>query len=212
MKSSPNTRRRLLLALPGTALAAGCVSLGEGLPARQWHVLDDLATAPAGQAGDGARIAQTLLIGPVEASGFDESVQIAYSRSPGTRSHYQFSGWTDRPARRIAWLVERRLGSRGRFAAVAQGTSGLRADVVLNLALEHLYHDASSSPGSAKVALDAELVAWRERTRIARRRFERVEPVLVEAAASAAEAINRALTSVLDELSPWVEAAAASRR
>ena len=210
MNSSPITRRRLVLA--GAALAAGCVSLGEGLPARQWHVLDDLGAVPPVPAGDGPRIAQTLLIGPVEASGFDESVQIAYSRSPGTRSHYQFSGWTDRPGRRIAWLVERRLGARGRFAAVAQGTSGLRPDLVLNLALEHLYHDASANPGSARVALDAELVAWRERTRVARRRFERVEPVAAEAAASAAAAINRALTGVLDELAPWVEAAAASRR
>ena len=95
---------------------------------------------------------------------------------------------------------------------MAQGTSGLRPDLVLNLALEHLYHDASANPGSARVALDAELVAWRERTRVARRRFERVEPVAAEAAASAAAAINRALTGVLDELAPWVEAAAASRR
>ncbi len=130
---------------------------------------------------------------------------LAYSRQPGTRAHYQFAGWTERPAHRIGLLIERRLATRGRFAAVAQGTAGIRGDVVLNLSLEHLYHDVSVTPGLARVAIAAELVDWRTRALLARRTFEQTTPVASESADAAVDAMNRAFSALLDELVPWVE-------
>ncbi len=221
-----NARRRAVaLALPSGALllAGGCVSIGGGdNPAPVWYLLEDSgaasapraalaeATRPAGTVatadrGAVASIDRVLMIGPVLASSFDESDKLAYSRAPGTRAHYQFAGWTERPAHRIGVLVERRLATRGRFAAVVQSTAGIRGDIVLNLALEHLYHDVSVSPGSVRVGLVAELVDWRSRALLARRSFEHSTPAARESADAAVEAMNSAFTALLDELCPWVE-------
>ena len=203
-----DARRRLLalgLPLGALALAGGCVTIGGGdAQSPSWYLLEDGSGAPAA-AAPGAPIGRVLLIAPVLASGFDQSNMLAYSRQPGTRAHYQFAGWTQRPAQRIGALVERRLAARGRFAAVAQTTAGVRGDMVLNLTLEHLYHDVSVSPGRARVALRAELVDWHGRSLVARRGFEQGAPVAREDAAAAVDAINLAFAALLDEFSPWVE-------
>ncbi len=202
-------RRSLALGLPlgALALAGGCVTIGGGdAQSPSWYLLEDgSGTHGSGARASGAQIERVLLIAPVIASGFDQSNMLAYSRQPGTRAHYQFAGWTQRPAQRIGALVERRLAERGRFAAVAQTTAGVRGDMVLNLSLEHLYHDVSVSPGRARVALRAELVDWHGRSLVARRGFEQDTPVAREDAAAAVDAINLAFAALLDELSPWVE-------
>ena len=204
------TRRALLRAMPmaALALAAGCVSISGGdSPALVQYVLDDRGIGAALPAGL-PRIERGLLVAPVQASGFDESAMLAYGRDPGSRAHYQFAGWTDRPARRIGWLVERRLAARGRFASVAQSTAGVRGELMLNLTLEHLYHDVSTPPGRARIALVAELVQWRTRSLIARRSFEQSAPTERETAEAAFDATGRALAMLLDDLSTWVESEA----
>ena len=207
-QSGLNTGRRALLrAIPAgaLALAAGCVSIsGDDSPVLIQYVLDDRGIGTAPPAGL-PRIERGLLVAPVQASGFDESTMLAYGRDAGSRAHYQFAGWTDRPARRIGWLVERRLAARGRFASVAQSTAGVRGELMLNLTLEHLYHDVSTSPGQARIAVVAELVQWRTRSLIARRSFERSAPAEHETAAAAFDATGRALAALLDDLSAWVE-------
>ncbi len=203
-------RRALLRAMPvgALALAAGCVSISGGdSPQLVQYVLDDRGIGAAPPANL-PRIDHGLLVAPVLASGFDESAMLAYGRDPGSRAHYQFAGWTDRPARRIGWLVERRLAARGRFASVAQSTAGVRGDLMLNLTLEHMYHDVSSPPGRARIALVAELVQWRTRSLIARRSFDQSAPAERETAEAAFEATGRALAALLDDLSTWVETAA----
>ncbi len=54
-----------------------------------------------------------------------------------------------------------------------------------------------------------ELVDRTTRTLVARRRFAAAAPVAQENARGAVEALSQALTSVLDELVPWLEASAA---
>lgn len=222
-------RRAVALGIPlgAVLLAAGCVSIGGGdTPARTWYRLEDLggdaaaasdgsAAAPgasaAQQPGDRSRgqaIEQVLLIAPVLASSFDESSMLAYSRAPGTRAHYQFAGWTEPAANRIGVLVERRFAARGRFAAVARSTAGVRGDLLLNLTLEDLYHDVSSSPGSARLGMVAELVHWRGRKLLARRAFEQTAPVSSESAGAAVDGFNSALAALLDQMTAWVESVA----
>lgn len=210
--SGPGTRRRaLLLGVPAAGLlaAGGCGTLvGPDRPAPTWYVLDDREAAP-GTAPAGPRIDKVLLVAPVQASAFDETRMLAFGRTADTRSHYQFAGWTELPARRLGDLVERRLAARGRFAAVGQTTSGLRGDLVLQLSLDHVYHDLSATPGQGRIAVRAELVHWRERRLLARRRFARSEAVGQEAADAAVRGLQRATASLLDELCPWVESVAA---
>lgn len=219
MKVHDPRRRAITLAAAGSAVlsASGCISFGGGdATAPTWYRLDDVdaaqptpASSPAAGAG-APRIDRVLLIGPVVTAGFYDSTMVAYSRAPGTLSHYQFAGWTERPGRRVGVLLERRLAARARFAAVAQSTAGVRGDLLLNLSLEHLYHDLASTPAAARVGVTAELLDWRARRLIARRSFEHSEPVTRAAADAAVPALNGALLAVLDALCPWVEATAAA--
>ncbi|MCL4746025.1 MAG: membrane integrity-associated transporter subunit PqiC, partial [Burkholderiaceae bacterium] len=146
------------------AATSGCVSIGGGDAAVPvWYRLEDpgegaraspladagrpaptsgasRATAGAAQGAPGAvrpavQLDRVLLVGLVDAPGFYDSTMVAFSRARGTIAHYQFAGWAERPGRRIAMLVERRLTSRARFAAVAQSTAGVRGDLLLNLSL-----------------------------------------------------------------------------
>lgn len=218
-RSHDPVRRRVSAALPA-ALAmtlGGCVSFGRDSQAPIWYVLEDPGAAAAPGVAGGTvpgseRIPLSLLVGPVIASSFYESVMLSYGREAGTRAHYQFAGWTESPSRRIGVLVERRLAARARFASVAQSTAGVRGDLLLNLSLEHFYHDVSGSPGQARITLAVELVDWRERTLLDRSTFERTSPVAREDAPAAVVALGKALSDLLDELCPWVESTARRAR
>ena len=144
----------------------------------------------------------------VSASALHEGSALVFSRTPGALAHYRFASWAEPPGRSLGRLVERRLEARAGFRAVGSSTSGLRGDLLLRVALDELLHDADTTPGSGRVAVDAELIDWAGRARIARRRFARSAPLGAANAAGAAAALSAALTGVLDELAPWVEDAA----
>jgi ABC-type uncharacterized transport system auxiliary subunit len=209
-------RRQLVVALGAAPLASvlpGCVGLGEA-PAHVYYELDDIAAAsrPAQAAGDrtgaGAARARTLLVAGNAASAFYDSTGLAYSRSAGARAHYQLASWTERPAGRIARLLERRLAASGAFADVASATAAVRGDWLLELQLEQLYHDDSTPPGVARIELTAELTDWVARRTIGRRRFAKAEPLASESAAQAVAAFERALGRLLDDAQRWVLAQA----
>ena len=80
--------------------------------------------------------------------------------------------------------------------------------MLLNVTVEELFHDLAVKPPVVRVQLAGEVVDWRTRTLMGRRSFAVVVPVAQDDARSAVDAINRALTQILDELVPWVEATA----
>ena len=194
-------------ALAGIAAAAlpGCVSLVPDAPARQWYVLEDLGSR--GRV-DGARIPRVILVEPSGTGGFHDSTALPYSRASGVRAHYQFAGWTERPSRRIANLLERRLLERGRFDGVAQATAGVRGDLLLRMALEDAHHDLAVSPGEAVLVLGLELIDWRRHRQVARREVRVRAPVARDDAAAAAAGFSRAVTLALDQACGWVESQA----
>jgi len=185
------------------AALAGCMSFGQQAPQR-YYVLD----APAGgsTAAGSAPRSSTLLVAPATASSFYETQDIAYSRAPGVRAHYQYHSWTERPSRRITELVVARLERAGQFKAVVPALSGVRGDVVLNLHLAELYHDAADAPGSARVELAAELIDPARRTLLARRTFERAAPAKSYDAPGAVRAFDQAVATLLDDIAAWVDA------
>ena len=198
------TWMRATLACLLTALAAGCLSSGERAFQR-YYVLE----APGAQAATAKTPrASTLLVTPTTASSFYETQDIAYSRAPGTRAYYQFHSWTQRPGRAIGELLIARLERGGAFKAITRATGGVQGDLVLNTQLSDFYHDASSDPGSVRVTLVAELVDPARRVLVARRTFARSEPAVTYDAAGAAQAFNKAIGAILDEVSAWVDAAA----
>ncbi len=200
-------RRRQVLALPllAAGLGAGCSVFGSDPQPRHWYRRGD----PAAEAGTAAaRSQRVLLVEAVSSSALHEATALVYSRRPGVFAHYSFASWNEAPARSLGRLVERRLEARGGFAAVGLSTSGLRGDLLLRVSFDDLLHDLSGAPDTGRVAVDAELLDWPGRTRIARRRFAHSVPTTSADAAGATRALGRALSAVLDELAPWVEQAA----
>jgi len=145
-----------------------------------------------------ARSAPAVYVAPTSATGFYDTQDIAYSRSPGTRAYYQFNRWTERPASSVHRQLVSRLGG---------GTprDGLR----LETRLEEIYHDASAEPGVARVAVTAELVDAPSGRVVARRAFARSAPASSYDAPGAVQGFNQALAQVMADLQAWVAAESA---
>mgnify|MGYP001820046196 CR=1 FL=1 len=198
----------LMIAATTVLGATGCNGLGLGT-ARPvtWYALNDQLhpSAAAAQAVHSRRIRRVLMIGPVDANPFYDSTQVAYSRSDIARAYYQFAAWTERPAKRLSLLVERRLAARGRFLGVVNSTAGVRGDLLLTLSLDEIFHNAAKRPQHAQISVHARLIDWRNRTLIAERGFSSNAKVTAPNAASAVRGLTTATTSFLDELAIWVE-------
>jgi len=195
----------VLLCGLGTGLA-GCLSF-QDVPPREHFVLDDLAKADTSRAA--APAGRVLLVSAASASPFYDTQNLVFSRAVGQRAYYQFAGWTERPGRRLNELLMRRLEARGGFKSVVATTAGVRGDLVLNTRLEEFYHDTGANPGSVRIVVSAELVDYAGRTIVAQRRFAQSVPGAGENAQGAVAAFNRATTALLDEMSAWIESAAA---
>lgn len=150
-----------------------------------------------------------ILVSVNPASALYESAGIVYSRAAGERTYYQFATWTERPSARLGLMVERRL-----LEAIAQGaplsgaaldTSGVRGDWMLGIRLIDLYHDTTTTPHRAVVSLQVELIDWQRRRILDRALFSVTPALRGNEAQAAVAAINQAMTSVLDQLSGWIE-------
>jgi len=173
--------------LLATSLAA-CAVPGPREPDR-YFILDAGIAAP--------RPAVPVVVAPTTASSFYDTQDIAYSRAPGTRAYYQFNRWTERPQRSVHAQLAARLGG-----VPAKG--GLR----LETNLDEIYHDASDRPGTARIALTAELVDARGRAVLARRSFSRSAPAASYDAPGAVQGFNRALAALLGDVEAWIAAEA----
>ena len=201
------TRRFALIVGCSVLLLAGCISVDVGNSdsnVRAQYRLADLAPPP-GPAGK--TVARSLVVASMPSLGIGDTFAMAYSRAPQQRALYQNASWADRPSNRVVHLFVRRIDARAAFTSVAELGSGVSGDLALNLTVDELVHDTLAA--SARLELTAELVDRTTRTLVARRRFSAAAPVAQENARGAVDALSQALTSVLDELVPWLEASAA---
>ncbi|NRF65669.1 membrane integrity-associated transporter subunit PqiC [Aquincola sp. S2] len=191
----------LLPLLPACLPSCVSVDIGQDAPAHTYLGLHD--------DGRGERRAQplvpALLVQALPADALAETASIAYSRQPHQYAFYQLASWTERPVRLVPRLLQRRLEARGVAQAVGVLGDPLRADWLLTLSLDALYHDVSDSPGRARLAIGAELVDRRQRKRVARRSFDAAVVVARADSTAAAQGLSAALTQVFDALLPWLE-------
>ncbi len=202
----------ILAILVAASLLTACVSVEVGNATglqSQYQLVDVRVPAPTPAPAQPRAPGRELLISPLPGNSIDDSFALAYSRAPQQRAAYQFAGWSDRPSSRLAQLLADRLTARGGFTSVALSGHGVSGDLQLNLAVQDFYHDASGSPGTARVEVAVELVDRNARKLIARGRFTAAAPLEQSNAPSAAEALSRATSDVLDQLVRWVEAQAA---
>ncbi len=181
-------------------LLAGCSSLTGSTQPVTHYVLSDPGPAihlPHSQPG-------VLLLREMDAPAFYQEAGLAYSREPGTRSHYEFAQWAELPGKRLTWLLRQRLETAGVFATVASMASGVVGDYQLNTRLIDFYHDAAVQPGSAFLLVEAELVRRSRGELVAREVFLAQVPVATYNAAGAANAMDRAATEVIDKITVWL--------
>ena len=195
-----------------SALVAGCggLSITNSSPKIDYFVLQDLALPTPSANAAPPRSSRVLLIASSTAQALFDSERMVFTKDGISRSYYQFANWSERPAQSLAMLAETRLSRVGSFRAVMQSTSGVKGDLLLTLRLNELTHDDSVSPGVVRLEVTADLIDWRTREPIARRVFIRAVAVASRDSIGAAQATNRAITMVLDDLSPWVESNAAT--
>ncbi|GAB4465737.1 MAG: hypothetical protein OHK0044_04770 [Burkholderiaceae bacterium] len=186
------------------AALAGCVSVQLGAEGAR-HVTVVLADARPAMPRRDAPAVRTLLIQATPADPLANTRSIAYARAPGVREFYQLASWSEPPRQAIARLLQRRLEARGTADAVGLLGQPVAADWLLAVGVEAVYHDVASEPGTARLALRAELIDRRARTLAARRTFEAAVPVERADSAAAAVALGRATADIFDALVPWLE-------
>lgn len=203
-------RQRLpLLVLAAAALlAAGCISVDIGQDTQQqaqFRIIDGRSAPAAAPRSNG----RDLIVSPQPAASVDDSFALAYSRESNQRAAYQFATWSDRPSSRLAQLLVDRLAARRAFGSVSLAGRGVAGDLLLNITVNDFFHDATSSPGAARVDVAAELIDRNTRKLIARQTFVASAAVEQANSAAAAAALSEASTKLLDDLAAWVEAKSA---
>jgi ABC-type uncharacterized transport system auxiliary subunit len=185
-------------------LMAGCVALeigGQAAP-QTYHVLHDAAPAPSPRA---AALVSALLVQAVPADALADTASIAFSPRAHQIAFYQLAAWTERPTRSLPRLLERRLEARRVADAVGPLGGRLRAAWLLTIRIDSLHHDVSALPGTARLALNAELFDRRSQRRVAHRQFEAGVATATADAAAAAAALSQGVARIFDALVPWLE-------
>ena len=198
-----------LVLLGGLLAGCGSLSITNSSPKSDYFVLQDLALPAPSTTPSPARSSRVLLIASSTSQALFDSERMVFTKDGISRSYYQFANWSERPPQSLATLAETRLSRVGSFRAVTQSTSGVKADLLLTLRLNELTHDDSVSPGVMRLEVTADLVDWRTRELVARRVFVGAVAVASRDSIGGAQAANRAITTMLDDLSPWVESNAA---
>jgi ABC-type uncharacterized transport system auxiliary subunit len=209
MTRAARGRRRCLTTAAGLGVVGliglpGCVTIGVGneVTAHRYMRLLDGSPAPE-------RLPQpwlaALLLQPVPGDAMADTQSMVYARSPGAYSFYRQASWTERPDRRVPQLLKQRLEQRGVAAAVGLLGDPMRADWLLSVAVNRLFHDASQEPGSGQAELTLELFDRRSRVRVARGRFAAQAPAARADSEAAAAAMSAALGQVFDVALPWLE-------
>ena len=202
--TAPRIARRSAVALGAGALAA-CVSLdlgGDAPPQVQLGLRDAGAGATARRA---APLVDALLLQMQPADALADTLGLVYSRREGEFAFYQLASWTERPVRQLPRLLQHRLERRGIAGAVGMAGDPMRAQWLLAVGVDTLYHDLRTEPGAARLAVTAELFDRRSRTRVASRRFEAAEPCARADSTAAAQAMAVAVGRAYDERVPWLE-------
>lgn len=187
-----------------TLVLSGCFNLtGQNTPEVVNYVLADRtpstqAVAPTDPRG--------LVVLDTTATSFYDNENLVYSRTPGTRSQYQYARWTERIGKRFSDLLRARLEAQSGFASVTVAGGQVRGDLLLDTELSEFYHEAETSPGGVRVLLRAELIDLKTRKLLSRKWFERRVPVTSYDAAGAALGFNQATSGVLDDLVVWLAA------
>jgi cholesterol transport system auxiliary component len=201
------TLMRMIASLGLSLSLASCVNLdlegfGRGGPSILHYVLEDAGRiVPAA-----APVPKTLILVDTLTSAFYDSDNMAFSKQPGTRGHYQFARWTERPGKRFTDLLIARLDQEKIFSTVAQTGNNVHGDWLLTTEIIEFYHDAVKEPGAVRLVLRAEVADLGSRRLISRRTITQTVAVSSYDAKGAHLAFNQAVTAMLNDMADWLKA------
>lgn len=152
--------------------------------------------------------APTLIVNPpYAAAGFD-SPRIIYVREAHQLEYFAHSDWIDPPARMLAPLIVAAIENTGSFRAVVLTPSAAAGDLRLDSEIIRLQHEFGAQPSRVRFTLRAYLVEVRTRRVLAWREFDAVVPAASDDPYGGVMAANRAVQTVLGELSAFCAEAA----
>lgn len=148
--------------------------------------------------------APTLVISPVRAaSGFD-SQRIIYIREPHKLDYFAQSEWIDSPARMLGPLMVASIEQTGAFRAVVMTPGSAGGELRLDTEIVRLQQDFQTPPSRVHFTLRAYLVEEKTRKVVAWRTFEAQVPASNDDPRAGVVAANRAVQTVLEELSQFL--------
>ena len=148
---------------------------------------------------------------PPAAAGFD-SQRIIYVREAHKLEYFAHSEWVDPPARMLAPLLVAAVESSGAFRAVVLTPSAAAGDLRLDTEIIRLQHEFLTQPSRVRFTLRAYLVDNKTRRVLAWREFDAVVPAASENPYGGVVAANRAVQTVLEDLSAFCAEAALGPR
>lgn len=152
--------------------------------------------------------APTLIINPPHATAGFSSPRIIYVREAHKLEYFAQSEWVDPPARMLAPLLVAATANTGAFRAVVLTPSAAAGDLRLDTEIIRLQHEFGTLPSRVRFTLRANLVNNKTREVLAWREFDTSIPATSEDAYGGVVAANRAVATVLDNLSAFCAEAA----
>jgi cholesterol transport system auxiliary component len=156
--------------------------------------------------------APTLIVSPPHAAAGFDSQRIMYVRHADQLEYFAHNEWIDTPARMLAPLIVTAVESSEAFRAVVQTPSPAAGDMRLDTEILRLQQEFLDTPSRVRFTLRAYLVESVTRRVIASREFDAVVPAPSEDPHGGVVAANRAVQTVLEELSSFCAEAARSAR
>jgi cholesterol transport system auxiliary component len=195
--------RRRLLAAGLSLMALGACSALRPASAPQ-TVFYALNAAPAAAPKAAPDTAPTLMINPPHAAAGFDSARIIYVREPHKLEYFAHSEWVDPPARMLSALLVDALARSGAFRAVVPSPGAATGDLRLDTEIIRLQHEFQTQPSRVRFTMRAYLVDDKTRRVLAWREFDAYAAATSEDPHGGVIAANRAVQTVLDELSQFL--------
>lgn len=145
----------------------------------------------------------TLLINtPSASSGFD-TPRMIYLKKAYILDYYAQNQWVDPPARMLAPLLVAALESSAKFRAVHSTRSAAKSDLRLDTEIIRLQHEFLTQPSQIHLTLRIQLLDLRNKTVLATREFDLIEPATSEDPYGGVLATNRAVKNMLLQIADF---------
>jgi cholesterol transport system auxiliary component len=144
-----------------------------------------------------------LLSQPQAEPGFD-TPRMVYLTRPHEVSYYATNQWAETPTRMMGTLLMQSLEKSGLWRVVVPIPSSVRGDYRLDTQGLVLQQEFSQHPSQVRVGFRLQLVGLHEQVVLGTRRFEVVENAPTDDAYGGVLAANRAVATLLDEVTAWM--------